>query len=170
MLEVHDFYLHFSMSWSLEQTLMSTAVISHITFNHASMEKHLSTWQITTRNELCSTLRAYYITRRQTNQMGLIIIKSLLYNHTDNRNGRQLGVIILQYNKEFNEAQRNCHLNRKKACVLFSCTVVWTIIARWSLSVLTISSGNTGRPFSKRVSAVSMVIRTPVRPIPALKA
>ncbi len=49
------------------------------------------------------------------------------------------------------------------------CTVVWIIMALWSLSVLTMSSGKTGWPPSNRVSPVSMVIRTPVRPIPALK-
>lgn len=52
---------------------------------------------------------------------------------------------------------------------LCACTVVWTIMARWSRSVLTMSSGNTGRVASRRVSAVSIVIRTPVLPIPALK-
>lgn len=59
--------------------------------------------------------------------------------------------------------------NEQDFCFIFLSTVVWTIMARWSLSVLTMSSGNTGRPSSIRLSAVSMVIRTPVRPIPALR-
>ena len=48
-------------------------------------------------------------------------------------------------------------------------TGVWIIMALWSLMVLTISRGYTGWPHSIRHNAVSMVIRTPVRPIPALE-
>lgn len=48
-------------------------------------------------------------------------------------------------------------------------TGVWIIMARWSLMVLTISRGYTGWPHSIKHRAVSMVIRTPVRPMPALQ-
>lgn len=42
-------------------------------------------------------------------------------------------------------------------------------MALWSLMVLTISRGYTGWPLSIKHNAVSIVIRTPVRPMPALK-
>lgn len=48
-------------------------------------------------------------------------------------------------------------------------TGVWIIMALWSLMVLTISRGYTGWPHSIKHRAVSMVIRTPVRPMPALQ-
>lgn len=51
----------------------------------------------------------------------------------------------------------------------FALTGVWIIIARWSLMVLTMSNGYTDWLRSIRHIAVSMVMRTPVRPIPALR-
>lgn len=47
-------------------------------------------------------------------------------------------------------------------------TGVWIIMALWSRMVLTMSNGYTGWLHSIRHIAVSMVMRTPVRPIPAL--
>lgn len=49
------------------------------------------------------------------------------------------------------------------------CTEVWTIMGLCSLSDATISRGYTGCALSIRIRAVSMVMSTPVRPIPALK-
>lgn len=49
------------------------------------------------------------------------------------------------------------------------CTDVWTSMALCSLIKVMISRGYTGFSFSISVMAVSMVINTPVRPMPALQ-
>lgn len=61
------------------------------------------------------------------------------------------------------------HLNFNLCVCLCGCTDVWTSMALCSLIKVMISRGYTGFSFSISVMAVSMVINTPVRPIPALK-